>query len=75
MPGREDDFFCRALKLHAYNLIALCGATGGTILVFVCAIHGMARAILTVECLIALFNSQPGVFEEPSWSAYFPHIN
>ena len=41
---------------------------------FVRVYYVMARVILVVGCLIALFNSVPGVFEEPSWSAYFPHI-
>lgn len=35
----------------------------------------LARVFILVECFIALFNSFPGVFEVPAWSAYFPHIN
>ena len=35
----------------------------------------IVRVIIVVGCLIALFNSVPGAFEEPSWSAYFLHIN
>ncbi len=34
----------------------------------------LARVFIVVECFVALFNSDPGVFEVPSWSAYFPHI-
>ena len=75
MPGRVDYILLRALYLQISRLTALCGYGRGPIFFLLCYIHGLARASLTVECLIALFNSQPGVFEEPSWSAYFPHIN
>ncbi len=37
--------------------------------------YGLARTYIVVECFIALFNSEPGIFEAPSWSAYFPHIS
>ena len=36
--------------------------------------YGIARVFVVVECFIALFHSAPGVFVEPAWSTYFPHI-
>lgn len=39
------------------------------------SLYVLARVFIVVECVIALFNSVPGVFEVPAWSAYFPHIN
>lgn len=36
--------------------------------------YGLARIFIVVECFLALFNSEPGIFEVPSWSVYFPHI-
>ncbi len=33
-----------------------------------------ARMFIVVECFVALFNSEPGVFAVPSWSTYLPHI-
>lgn len=43
---------------------------GSTILVYI-----LARGYLVVECFINLFNLPAGVYEVPSWSAYFPHIS
>jgi hypothetical protein len=33
-----------------------------------------ARAYLIVECFSSLFHSPPEVFEQPSFSSYFPHF-
>ena len=63
----------RACCFHL-SMYALCGTVCGVIILFICSINVMARIFLVVDCLIALFDSLPGVFEEPSWSAYFPHI-
>lgn len=38
-------------------------------------IYILARGYLVVECFINLFNLPAGVYEVPSWSAYFPHIS
>ncbi len=40
----------------------------------ICLGYSLARIFIVVECFIALFNSEPGVFEVPSWSVYYPHI-
>lgn len=40
----------------------------------ICLSYGLARIFIVVECFIALFSSEPGIFEVPSWSLYFPHI-
>lgn len=37
--------------------------------------YGLARAYLVVECFIQLSHMPTGVYETPSWSAYFPHIS
>ena len=34
----------------------------------------LARLYLVVECFIQLSHLPAGVYEEPQWSAYFPHI-
>lgn len=34
----------------------------------------LARLYLVVECFIQLSHLSAGVYEEPQWSAYFPHI-
>ena len=34
----------------------------------------LARLYLVVECFIQLSHLPAGVYEEPEWSAYFPHI-
>lgn len=39
-----------------------------------CLGYGLARIFIVVECFLALFDSELGVFEVPSWSVYFPHI-
>ena len=33
-----------------------------------------ARTFLVVECFLSLFHSPPGVFRQPVWSVYFPHL-
>lgn len=38
-------------------------------------VYFLARGYLVVECFINLFNLPAGVYEVPSWSAYFPHIS
>ena len=53
----------------------MCGFWGGLIFGLFFLLQVMARIFPMVECFIALFDSVPGVFEEPSWSAYVPHIN
>ena len=35
----------------------------------------LARAYLVVECFINLFHLPVGVYDIPSWAAYFPHIS
>ena len=40
----------------------------------ICLGYGLARIFIVVECFIALFTSEPGTFEVPSWSLYLPHI-
>ena len=55
-------------------IYAMCGLWGLIFGLFF-FLEVMARMFLMVECFIALFHSVPGVFEEPSWSAYVPHIN
>lgn len=35
----------------------------------------IARAYLVIECFINLSNLPAGVYDVPSWSAYFPHIS
>ena len=55
--------------------ISMVTLVGCLVLVALCLVYGLARVFIVVECFIALFNSVPGVFEEPAWSAYFPHIN
>lgn len=32
------------------------------------------RAYLVVECFLNLFHSDPGMFQQPQWSVYFPHL-
>ena len=66
-------FYGRNCFFHQ-SMFALCGNVCGVIVLFICSINVSARIFLVVDCLIALFNSVPGVFEEPSWSTYFPHI-
>ena len=34
----------------------------------------VARIFIVIECFIALFRSEPGVFEVSHWSTYYPHI-
>ena len=38
-------------------------------------IYFLARGYLVVECFINLFNLPAGVYDVPSWPAYFPHIS
>ena len=40
----------------------------------VCA-YILARGYLVVQCFINLFHLPAGVYDVPSWSAYFPHIS
>ena len=63
--------FLRAVLEFAFRLGVWIGyfAVGA-----ICLGYGLARIFIVVECFIALFDSVPGVFEVPSWSAYFPHI-
>lgn len=35
----------------------------------------LARVYLVVECFLSLFHSQPGLFRQPNWGPYFPHIS
>ena len=56
------------------RMYAFCRGACGRILLCICSINVVARIFLVGDCLIALFNYVPGVFEEPSWSAYLPHI-
>lgn len=37
--------------------------------------YPLARAYLVVECFVNLSSLPAGVYEVPSWSAYFPHIS
>ena len=55
--------------------ISVGALVGYLALLALCLGYGLARVFIVVECFIALFNSVPGVFEVPAWSAYFPHIN
>ena len=73
MQRSRDAATCTSCFLKSGGLPS-CGNWGHFFL-WVCSIEVVARVILVVGCLIALFNSVPGLFEEPSWSAYFPHIN
>lgn len=74
---REDSVLFTVLKpfrmmgrlVFWLGLLAGCFAVG-----FICLAYSLARIFIVVECFIALFNSEPGVFEVPSWSVYFPHI-
>ena len=64
---------CRAC-CYEESLCAFCGYGTLYFLIF-CVLDALARILLVMECFKALFNSAPGVFDEPSWSAYVPHIN
>ena len=65
----------RGAKL-VISIVTLVGyLVGCLVLVALCLAYGLARVFIVAECFIALFNSVPGVFEVPAWSAYFPHIN
>lgn len=35
----------------------------------------LARIYLVVECFLSLFYSPPGLFRQPNWGPYFPHIS
>lgn len=37
--------------------------------------YGLARAYLVVKCFMQLSHMPAGVYDTPSWSAYFPHIS
>ena len=69
----NDTFICRAFRSQN-SLSALCGP-GAWFFQILFILNAIARMLLVVECFKALFHSVPGVFEEPSWSAYVPHIN
>ena len=73
MQRSRDAANCTSCCVQSGSLPS-CGNWGHFSL-WICSIEVVARIILVVGCLIALFNSVPGVFEEPSWSAYFPHTN
>ena len=73
MQSSRDAVMCASCCLKSDSLHS-CG-NWGHFITWVCSIEVIVRVIIVVGCLIALFNSVPGVFEEPSWSAYFPHIN
>ena len=51
--------------------LLFCSCVAAAVLVVT---DGLARVFIVVECLLALFHSEPGVFEEPNWSVYSPHI-
>ena len=57
-----------------FLVLSFVAALGFLAVAAVCLGYGIARIFLVVECFVGLFYSVPGVFEEPSWSAYFPHI-
>ena len=69
----KDAFLLRACccEESIFTIYWRCGMFFGLFFSF----EAMARIFLIVECFIGLFDSVPGVFEEPSWSAYVPHIN
>jgi hypothetical protein len=35
----------------------------------------LARVYLVVECFLSLFHSPPGLFRQPNWGPYFPHMS
>ena len=41
---------------------------------FLLPIYVAARAYLVIESFSSLFHSPPGVFDQPSFASYFPHI-
>lgn len=72
MCSLKNTIIGRALGLHRCTLAWWVGLQA--ILIVSIPLSVLVRIFLTVECLTTLFRSAPGVFEEPSWSAYFPHI-
>ena len=64
----------RTLKLFGRMAIVAGVVVGFFPVVAMCLGYGLARIFIVVECFIAFFAPVPGVFEVPSWSAYFPHI-
>lgn len=62
--------FRRMAKL----LFWLGSLVGSFAVVAICLGYCLARIFIVVECFIALFHSEPGFFEAPSWSVHFPHI-
>lgn len=51
------------------NILAIVG------FILISSAYVLARAYLVVECFINLFRLPVGVYDVPSWSAYFPHIS
>ena len=66
---------CFVERFRAFKILKwLTVLVGWLVVVAVSLGYGVARIFIVVECFIALFRSEPGVFEVPPWSIYYPHI-
>ena len=61
----------RSIGTFFNNVVPVCDYV---LLILACILYILARSYLVVECLMALFHSQPGVFETPRWTQYLPHL-
>ena len=69
LQARKEYLLCRSLRPS--KMIVLLWLL---LLNYVIWSYCLARMFIVVECFIALFNSESGVFAVPSWSTYLPHI-
>ncbi|KAI4220082.1 MAG: hypothetical protein LQ349_008175, partial [Xanthoria aureola] len=63
-----------ALDLVFYSFLDLVFYSFVGLLFLIASAYVLARLYLVVECFIQLSHLPAGVYEEPAWSAYFPHI-
>lgn len=53
------------LFYHLFLVVTLCASL----------LYLLARVFLIVECFLSFFHAPPGLFRQPNWGPYFPHIS